>query len=242
MRTAVVISVAVALALGGTKAQAQTLFGSRGPVSQFGSNARGSFAGRSTTLGTSVFSGVGSSLGGLTQGLQTPGGLVVGGVSSGQAGRAEGFVGRDDSAGRFVGNQLAGQQRLNRSPRGTFARFAAPGQMRRFRPTTSPSRTPGSQAASTMFRPQVRVGFSYSPVPPSQLALQVQQRLVQMTQRDGRWNQVQVRAGEQGTVILEGQVASPEARKLLVALVRLEPGVRRVEDRLQVVAQRPSQP
>ena len=235
---------AVVLVICGTSPlRAQSLFGSRGPASQIGTNSVGSFAGRGTTLGTSVTSGLGtlgtrggSLTGGLTTGLSTPGGLAIGtgtGTGAGQPGRASGFVGRDDNAGRFVGDQRLGQQ-LGRTfsstrrfdTRGTGTRGGRLG----FRPSGLPAAT----VTQLRFRPQQRIAFQYPAPRPRQLSATVEQRLRMLSRRGRPLAGLQVQVDQSGTVVLQGQVASEEARKLAVALVRLEPGVRRVVDRLQV--------
>ena len=235
---------AAAVLLGsGLDAQAQSLFGSRGPASQIGTNSVGSFAGRGTTLGTSISSGVGglgtrggSLTGGLTSGLTTPSGLTIGGnTAAGQAGRASGFVGRDDNAGRFVGDQRIGQQQLSRGA--AMRQFGTRGGRRggvnqRFAPQGA-----GSATSSIRFRPQQRIAFRYQAPRPAQLAATVRLRLETLQRRGTPLQGLRIRVDEQGTVVLQGRVESEEARRLAVALVRLEPGVRRVEDRLEVGVQ-----
>ncbi len=229
-----------AVALGSAPpVHAQSLFGSRGPASQIGSNSVGSFAGRGTTLGTSISSGLGglgtrgSSLtGGLTSGLTTPSGLTIGGnTSAGQVGRASGFIGRDDNAGRFVGDQRIGQQ----LPRGANMRRFGSRSGRSTRANQRfGSRGLGASASRIRFRPQQRIAFRYQAPQPGQLAATVRLRLEKLQQRGTPLQGLKISADAQGTVVLQGRVESEEARRLAVALIRLEPGVRRVEDRLEV--------
>ena len=238
MRTLVVWASVAWACWAAQAAVAQSLFGNRGPASQIGTNARGSFAGRSTTLGTNVLSGTGAlSLGGLSTGLTTPGGLTIGTQSgTGQLGRAEGFIGRDDSAGRFVGDQRVGQQRLRRSAPGGFFGLENLRRGRFSAPRGSPSTLPGASGTATIvFRPQQRVAFQYRRPAPTQIQSLLVRRLQRLAAQRPGWNGVQLHVSQQGTVVLRGQVRTAEEKKLLIALVRLEPGVRQVRDELQVV-------
>lgn len=219
--------------------QTQSLFGSRGPAGQIGSNLTGSLVGRSSTQGIGQGPGLGLTgqpLTGSTFGMGTTGGL-----QSGTAGTQQGFVGRRDNAGRFVGNQLAGQQTLSSAGRqGGLAGFGGTGRFgnRGFQAGARGfGQQPGAAAERAPVRPRQRIAFSY----PQRSGRSIQQslatRLARISLRQPGLQGINVTMQEDGVAVLRGQVGSEEDRRLAAIMVRLEPGVRSVQNELSVAPQ-----
>ena len=242
---------------------AQSLFGSGGPLSQTGNS---STAGSS--LGGSALSGSRSSSGGSTAmfGGNTPGGSALGGQSgltsglnnaglsgSGLAGPqfntqlgqlsatiGQGFVGRSDTAGRFVGSQTAGQQAiLGTSPGGQFGGGQFGGGFDRGQTqdrTSGFNQQQGSGARSTrVVRPRLKIAFEYPERPAAvRTNLTTQFQRIRTTREE--LSQVQVELGDNQQVTLRGRVASEDDKKLAAMLARLEPGVRSVRNEITVAS------
>ncbi len=223
---------ACAVASNIVSAQTNSLFGTRGPANQIGTNTTGTAVGRRSTQGTAL----GGQLGGTTgvSGFgQTAGGAGLGTPRTG-------FVGRGDNAGRFVGNQLAGQQNVqNRNTRqfselrnrggGGFGnnRNQFGGQRGRTR---------------TVVRPRLRVGFTALQRSVMVINSSLSVRFEKLASRDTRLGGVSVSMNGPGVVTLTGEVASLDAKKMAAIMARLEPGVRTVRNELTVSADSSSQP
>jgi hypothetical protein len=97
--------------------------------------------------------------------------------------------------------------------------------------------TPESAPASSqklLARPVMRLGFT--PPQPAPLAMQdvIHTRLVSLPQLGERAAGVTAQVDEAGRVTLTGRVSNEDDRKLVEMLVRLEPGVRSVQNDLQL--------
>lgn len=90
----------------------------------------------------------------------------------------------------------------------------------------------GGNEQSTPVRTRLRSGVRAAPVPPQQVQARIQQQLVN-TPAGGRFIGTQVRMDGR-TAILSGQVRSEEDRRMAELLIRLEPGVSRIENNLEV--------
>lgn len=241
------VTVLVLCSAGTTAAQAQTqsLFGSRGPANQIGSNLRGSMVGRSTTFGSTGlnFGSTGLSgqpVFGTTTGT-TATGQAGGAVRQGQAGTQAAFVGRGDNAGRFVGNQMAGQQtsangggsqfRNSASQFRNLGGRAAGGTQGSFNPGRN-----GSQAGTSrlVFRPKQRIAFSFPERESSSLAAALTAHFDRLSYRAPGLAGVNVVLDGEGAVTLKGVVDSAETKQLAAIMARMEPGVRTVQNELTV--------
>ena len=209
-------------------AQSNSLFGSRGPLSQGNSGAATGF-GQTSGLGTT----------GTTTGLNTTagtGGLDQLGALSGTIG--QGFVGRADNLGRFVGNNQAttggtagnrggGLQGFNRNS-GTGQRNPQPGNQNN-------GNFGGNRATSRpMFRPRVEIGFDWPQASTTEVRRTLSTRLTALGRRYPQLAGVELAAAADGTFVLTGQVADERTRRMAAHLLRLEPGVRRIDNRLTV--------
>lgn len=221
----VAFALASTVAQGRVAAQTNSLFGNRGPASQIGSNLRGSVVGEGTTFGTTT---------GSTLGLS---GQPLTGTQSGLTGQtgASDFVGRGDAAGRFVGDQRAAQQTqgaASRSFGGFGNRARTEGNAR-----SGNQRQPrsGDRQATRVIRPRQKIAFSYPQRPAAEIDRLLQTRMNALVQDESRKGSVKVAVNDQGVATLTGTVDSAEAKRLAAIMARLEPGVRSVDNQLEVV-------
>lgn len=228
----VAVASCLLLAPASLQAQSNSLFGNRGPLSQGNSGA---------ATGFGQTSGIGGGLGttGTTTGLNTTagtGGLNQLGALSGTIG--QGFVGRADNLGRFVGNNQAGTggtagngggglQGFNRNS-GTGQRNPQPGNQNN-------GNFGGNRATSRpVFRPRVEIGFDWPRASSAEVRRAADTRLTALAERYPQLEGVQLSGSSAGTFILTGQVADERTRRMAAHLLRLEPGVRRIDNRLTV--------
>jgi hypothetical protein len=247
---------ASALAVLTASAQAQTnsLFGNSGAVSQSG----GSF----NQLGTTSSSGgtsratQGRQDGGMTAGTQQ-GGLQAGALAEtgslgAQIGQS-GFVGGRGNAESFIGARQqtgTGQQSGNFGTRGgQSANFGALQGGRGGGASYGEGGDYGGQQSqqsrnaqrAISLRPQQRLGFAYSRPTPEVIAANLNARFARITAAPATPNvtpparqQIQMEMDNQGVLTLRGTVETADARKLAEVMARLEPGVRKVANELEV--------
>jgi hypothetical protein len=141
-----------------------------------------------------------------------------------------GFVGQGDNTGRFIGNQNASSQRMLGSGQ-QFSQLQSLIGNDQFTPDST-----STSSQKQLARPVMRLGFT--PPQPAPLAMQntIQSRLISLPQLGERAAGVNALADETGRVTLTGRVGSEDDRKLVEMLVRLEPGVRSVQNDLKVTA------
>jgi len=195
-------------------AQTQSLFGDRGPASQIGSNLNGSIVGGSTTLGTQSGTGLnGQSIGG-----------ALGGTSAGNGalGTQGAFIGRDDTAGRFVGDQRLGQQNAGGGRGSTGRQFgnrgSGGGTGRAFGDT---GQRGGRNSTRRIIRPRQKVAFTYRKPAVDQIRLSLTSRFGRIAAKRPALSGVTVTVNERGIATLTGQVDTPQSRKLAAIMVRL---------------------
>lgn len=229
---------AVLCVAGGEIASAQTnsLFGTQGPVSQVGSDLRGSAVGTGTTFGTTSGTSVGLTGQTVSGGLTGSSGL--GGTT--QAGTASGFVGRNDNAGRFVGDQRVGQQSQQggtgrgRQTTGNFGNRTGGGTGRAFGDAQFGGPGGANQRSRRVIRPRQEIAFAYPQRPNASISDSLNTHFTRISQRDPRLVSVTVVIDEQGAATLRGEVDSLQTSRLAAIMARLEPGVRSVENELTV--------
>lgn len=189
-----------------------------------------------STSGGSTASG-GTTINAMSTGGSAAGGGTLGGVGAlaapqftefGQAGAnvGTGFVGRGNNTQAFVGQNAAGQQTVDA---GGTARFSGLGGGGGGGATADVSQARGGQ-----MRIARRIAFDVpqAPAPVLQAALQTQFATLQ-AQLPG----IVVQSAAPGQVVLQGTVESDHAKRLAEAVARLEPGVRRVTNELQVAGE-----
>lgn len=236
-------------------AQSSGMFGSRGAVTATQGNSAYS---SSSALGQSGAGATG--MGGMGMAGQTgmagaggmgraPGGMGGAGAATGpqmsgisNQGAMSATVGQDGFIGRaaqqgFVGNRLAGQQTGMQNQN-----FGA-GQRGGNRPGGNPNNSfqQGNQFGSAgrnqtqrIVRPQQRIAFSHPQPTPASIETSLQTQLGRLADRTQSLNGVALDVAPTGEVILRGQVADEESRRLAEMYVRLEPGVRAVRNELTV--------
>jgi len=205
-------------------AQSSSLFGSSGPQSQstLGGVRSGSQSG-TTAQGTGA--------GGAASAFLPAEGLVNTTSPTGQTG---GFVGRN-TTGAFVGQQQAGQQ-AGQNGRGNLNSFSnqlgrGNTQQQQFRNTNQ-----GTANNTPQVRYQQRIAFPYRTIAAPEVTSTLQGRFDRLSERNTELAGLGVEWAGDGTVTLTGTVPDERSRKLAESLTRLEPGVRRVDNQLQVAS------
>lgn len=151
--------------------------------------------------------------------------------------------------GRFVNNSLAnaptaggtagaGNQQFNQS----FNRLL---QVQTLQQTNRLGRQfGGGRSAASMIRPTLRVGFSITRRAPADLNNSLGKRFNKLTSRLRQLSEtrpafagVKFDVGDNGAVVLKGQVSSASAKRLAANIVAMESGVRRVTNELTVATQ-----
>lgn len=208
-------------------AQTNSLFGNTGGT--------GAGAATGRTGGAGATGGIGATGGRATTGRGATGGIGAQGVQGAQGGTGfnaagnAGFIGRNSNAGRFVGQQQAGNQtgRTNRTFRGTNT-GGDPTQVNR---NAAGNRTTGNQPT---VRPVLRVAFRFQPRTVARMTTNVQTRFQELASRSPRFSGVTLGVNGDGEVVLRGTVPTERAKSLAANLARFEPGVRRVKNELVV--------
>tara|TARA_B100000029_G_scaffold368498_2_gene362057 strand:- start:214 stop:909 length:696 start_codon:yes stop_codon:yes gene_type:complete len=145
-----------------------------------------------------------------------------------------GFVGSGQNQGQFVGSRTSGQQQViggnsgfnmlggGRGGRGGgMGRFTMPGQAGR---TNSRKRV----------RPRHRVAFTFSRTSTVAAQTSLRTRFADLIKRRPEFRGVEVTVAKAGEMRLTGKVPTESAGRLMAALVRMEPGVRKVYNDLTV--------
>lgn len=139
----------------------------------------------------------------------------------------DGLVGRGDTATRFVGNQAASTQ---------TGQVQAPGNFQNL----NRQRAQQSQPTGNPIRPRLVIGFDTRMLAASGASLAVPEAtskaLVSVIPGVG------YQVSSEGVATLTGRVETERASKLAEAIVRLEPGIRKVENQLSVMSVTPPRP
>ena len=200
-------------------AQTQSLFGNRGPLGQ-------STGGSATSSPTATTRGAGGAAGagiGGTSALNTQAG--TGAISTDFG---SGFVGRSENTGRLVGNQLVGQQQSQQT-----ARFNA-GRAGSGRFNAGNFNQSNSSSRRRMIRPRQRIAFAYRKRGTAAIGKSLKVRFERVPRYRSAFKTVSFEMNAEGRVILKGEVSSEQTRKLAANMVRLEPGVRSIQNELTV--------
>ena len=164
----------------------------------------------------------GAGLGGNTGAVQGPQFNAGDGSLGDQVGQ-NGFIGRNDNAGRFIGSQFSmqGGSAVQQNNYGSLGGRGSTGGNQSF------------NATQILIRPQIRVAFEVPLVPPQQVQQRVTTELVKLPVPNVEG--VQVQLDERGTTFLSGTVATEHEKKLVEAFVRLEPGVWGIKNQIEIV-------
>ena len=218
---ALIAATGFALAMQSSCAKAQSLFNNRASSGQ----------GQTTTTTGSLFS------------RNT--GFAPAANATGAQGAASAFVGRSNRG--FVGSRTASQSSASGADVGDASRRAtAPrraGSAVTERAETTPAASQQREAAGTRGRrrpivPRHRIAFGFAPKQATAISSQLTTQLAKLSETNSDFANIQVQVEPGGRVKLQGQVPSNNTRKLVAILVRLEPGVRQVENELSVAAER----
>lgn len=205
--------------------------GGGGGTSGMGGGSMGA-GGRGTTGGNTSSFGSANGRGGMGQngagGVNQPQFNQFGSVGS-QIGQGS-FVGRSDNAGRFVGQAQSGQQQS--MSRSNFGGLGGRGGQNG---GNNQNFNQGNQTQNTRrIRPQLKLGFSIPPMATPAVSNTLAVRLTAAQPSLGSVENVNLKLDDAGVVTLTGRVQSQEAKSLAAAILRLEPGVRKVVNELEV--------
>ncbi|HVJ84488.1 MAG TPA: BON domain-containing protein [Caulifigura sp.] len=214
------------------QAQSSSLFGNRGVTGSSGTLSNG-VGGNRTGGGTGAAGNAGAMQGftGATAGSQS--GFLSGAQSNSGSGLAgagnTGFVGNRGSSASTQG--AAGGANRNAAGRGGLGGLSRGNAGQRNR--GNQNRGAASGAQSTPVRPVMVMSFE-PPVKTGQNLVTSIQSDLSSAVTQGRLPGIAIEADDQGTVTLNGHVATESDRRKAERLVRLEPGVRNVVNRITV--------
>ncbi|MCA9055837.1 MAG: BON domain-containing protein [Planctomycetaceae bacterium] len=191
------------------------------------SSSTGSAASSAASQSSSVFGGSSTGTGSTGGGAAGSGGGIAQ-PQFNQFGQAAanigtGFVGRGNNQQSFVGAQGAGQQSVDAGGTARFSGLGGGGGQ------GAPANV--SQARGGQMRIQQRVAFDSPNIATATVTTNLQ---TQFASLQAQLPAVNVITPEPGHVVLQGVVASEHQRKLAEAVARLEVGVRKVTNELQV--------
>lgn len=218
-------------------AQSQSLFGNSGPVGQSGASRTSSgtlsTTGRSTaTQGVGGQGGTGSATGiggqSNTSGSATGGGAQLnelGTLSGNAVGNSTGFVGQTNQG--FAGNRLAGQT-ATVAPGPTFT-LPSGGS---FDPSSFQNNS--GQSSTRQIRPRYRVSFDAGTFAPAEVTSRIETQIARLSARTPALAGVTIAIDDKGIAELRGTAPDRDTSRLIENIVRLEPGVRGVDNQLDV--------
>ena len=141
----------------------------------------------------------------------------------------QGFVGGSQNEGRFIGSQFSGQQQVGggrnvfgSGGRGSGGRFTMPNQSSR-------------NSATKRVRPRHRIAFAFDSRSQAKIQASLDGRFALLLTKRPEFKAVTIVVGKPGELTLSGSVPSSTAKRIATAMVRMEPGVRRVTNQLSVV-------
>lgn len=206
------------------------VWGQSGTTGSSGSNQTGSST-TSTSFGSSsTSSGSSSSSSRITSGNSSTSRTSSTDTRPTTATGTDAFIG-NNAASVFSGaNRQAGAQQLGMSRQ--FAQFQSQ--------TSNTSRTQQSTTGTPReVRTVIRLGFSFPTMSSTQVTRLAPANSTQLTRFAAsrpELNGIDVSLTASGTAVLSGQVNSTETSRLAANLVRLQPGVRNVQNNLSVAA------
>jgi hypothetical protein len=152
----------------------------------------------------------------------------VGTLSQQSIGNTTGFVGAN-TQGTFVGNRMAGQAGLG-STAPTFSGLGGGGDFNQNNFNQSGS----GQSSTRQVRPRYRLGFEYPRAPAAEVTSRIDVQLSRLTESNSQFAGVQIAINPEGIAELRGAAPSEDASRLIENIVRLEPGVRGVDNQITV--------
>ncbi|REJ95885.1 MAG: BON domain-containing protein [Planctomycetota bacterium] len=206
-------------------AQTNGLFGNSSPINRTSESSLLT-GGMGRTGGTSGIGGQQTGAGIADPQISTELGALSSMVGQGS------FVGQGNTAQGFVGSRQAGTQTQGASNRNFSASgFSGGDDFNQF--NQQQGQGPSSRRR---IQPQYRIAFERPPLATSEVNDRVQQSLSRLSETHPAFDGIDVAVDEAGTVGLRGTVQSDDVRRLVEAIVRLEPGVRDVQNELDIAA------
>ena len=162
--------------------------------------------------------------GGTGNGLQLNTSAGTGGVNTDFG---TGLVGRSGSPSELVGTAGRGNQATSGNQQNR--RNISSGTQNRNLGQRGDNRATGRVVPFSQ-----RIAFSYQPSAPRLVQSQLQFRTDRLLHRLGALELVRLSLSEEGTVSLNGSVSSLYVSNMIESMVRMEPGVRKVDNQLNV--------
>ena len=151
-----------------------------------------------------------------------------------------GFVGNSQNSGRFIGSQFSGQQQVQGGGNSGRNMFGSGGRGSSGRRTT----TNNQRARNTntkRVRPRLRVAFITQPRSMTTVKASLDTRFALLLSKRAELAGVSISVGKvAGHLVLAGKVPNETALKKAAALVRMEPGVRKVDNQLVIAQAEPT--
>ena len=232
------VAAGVCVCTASASAQSQSLFGNSGPLGQSGAS-RTSSGTVSTTGRAGATQGIGGTSGiGGSSGIGGQGGLggsgatgsgtfagpqlnEVGALSANAVGSGTGFVGQTNQG--FAGNRLAGQT----SAIAPGPTFTAPSGGN-FDPNSFQQNS--GQSSTRQIRPRYRVSFDTGTFAPAEVTTRAEAQIARLTARTPALAGVTIAIDDKGIAELRGTAPDRDTSRLIENIVRLEPGVRGVDN------------
>jgi osmotically-inducible protein OsmY len=218
----------------GTYPPQSSMTGSSGGM--FGTSGS-SLTGSSTSASASGF-GMGGTQSGFGMGTQT-------GMGTGQTGRnntgmgntqgANSFLGANNNPNSFLGRNNQGQQSGQNNQFGQGGRGGGQrGMDQSLQNLLNGGGQYGQSNANqkTTVRPQQKIAFDHPTLKTPAVVEKIETRIAKLSTRYPKLKSVEVAAGEDGVVVLRGTVDSESSAKVAESFVRLEPGVKAVQNEL----------
>jgi hypothetical protein len=219
-------------------AQSSSLFGSRGVTGSSGTLSNG--LGGSSNNNTQQFGNAGNMTGFTGASASTQQGFTTQGATSGLAGTGQrGFAGNRLSAastqqGAAGQNGAMNRNGMNAGRNGLSSGMNRMSQQNRNRGNQNGGASAGAQ--STPIRPVQVIAFT----PPQRTTQNIESSInadVESAVSQGRMPGVAVHVDAEGTVTIEGHVATESDRRKAATMIGLEPGVRKVVNKITVSEQ-----
>jgi len=204
-----------------------------GGSSAFGASSSGG------GLGTGGLGGGGQGGNGFGQGAGGAGGSGFGNTGLGGAGNQQnqGFIGRNANQNGFIGRTAQGQMNGQGNTGRQGGRQGGGGNRSLDQGLLSQlnggqNGGGGGQQQPAPIRPRLKAAFDYPAANVGAVVSTAQVRFGKLSTRYPQLDQVQVSQADDGTVRLTGTVGSRDTAKLAESLLRMEPGVRKVQNDL----------
>ncbi|MBI1344827.1 BON domain-containing protein [bacterium] len=212
-----------------------SLFGSSGSSgsnsSSFGST---SGSGGNSNLNSALNSALGGQGGGFGGGNGAGGGLTGLGNLSGITQQNSGFIGRNTgNNNQFIGRTAQGQANGNGQNSGQNRNRGGNGNRSLDQSILNGGSNQAGTSSVPTIRPRLKAAFDFPAADLAKVTTRSQVLFDRLTTRLPQMDQVQVSHADNGDIVLTGSVDSERSAKLAESVIRLEPGVRKVQNDLK---------